>query len=172
MYSIQTLGIPKSNPQLQKRRIHTTLPPLRHIRPRIRPRSHNSRRIAPRAKWCHLKLQLPRFLRQRLRSTVILLDVEPTQQHDRFIVVDAAISGVAGVDGGVGVDAEDTAAAAEAVVEAAEVDGADAELAQGGGTHDAGLDGYVEVGFVEDRRGVREEDVLDGDEFSVTSSLL
>lgn len=46
-------------------------------------------------------------------------------------------------------DTHDTATAAEAIVEAAKVDGADAELAQDRGTHDAWLYSDVQVGLLE-----------------------
>ena len=47
-------------------------------------------------------------------------------------------------------DTHDTATTTEAIVEAAKVDGADAELAQDGGTHDAWLYGDVQVCLLED----------------------
>lgn len=86
-------------------------------------------------------------------------------------MVDAAVRRVFRVHSAVLMDAENTTATSEAVVETAEVDCADAELAESGGTHNAGFDGNVEVGFGEDGGGMREEDVLDCNELGVTGAL-
>jgi hypothetical protein len=48
------------------------------------------------------------------------------------------------------VNSHDTTSATKTIIEAAEVDSADTELAKSGGAHDAGLDGHVEVGVVQD----------------------
>jgi len=65
----------------------------------------------------------------------------------------------------------DTTGAAKAVVEAAKVDAADPELAQSGSAHDAGLDGHVEVGGVQDGRVVAGHDLAEGDELGVAGAL-
>ena len=139
--------------------------------PLQRPRGSHSTRITPRTKRRNLQLELSRLLCQRLRSTVVLLDVEATQQHNRLVVVDAAVCLVGGVNRAVLVDLEDTAAATEPIIETAEIDGADAELAESGGAHHAGLYGDVEVGLVEDGGWVVEKDLLDRDELGVTGTL-
>jgi hypothetical protein len=48
-----------------------------------------------------------------------------------------------------GMDVQDTPSAAESLVPAAEVDGADTILTEHRGTHDARLDRDIEIGFVE-----------------------
>jgi hypothetical protein len=65
----------------------------------------------------------------------------------------------------------DTTGAAKAVVEAAKVDAADSKLAQSGSAHDAGLDGHVEVGGVQDGRVVAGHDLAEGDELGVAGAL-
>jgi hypothetical protein len=61
--------------------------------------------------------------------------------------------------------------AAEAVVEAAKVDGADAKLAQGRGAHDTWLDGDVQVRVGEDGLRVLFEDLGNGHELGMAGSL-
>jgi hypothetical protein len=65
----------------------------------------------------------------------------------------------------------DTTGTAKAVVEAAKVDAADSKLAQSRGAHDAGLDGHVEVGGVQDGRVVAGHDLAEGDELGVAGAL-
>lgn len=62
---------------------------------------------------------------------------------------------------------EDAACAAEALVPAAKVDGADAVLAQHGGAHDAGLDRDIEVGLVENLDGMLRQNASNGDKLGV-----
>lgn len=68
-------------------------------------------------------------------------------------------------------DIEDAAGAAKALVRAAEVDGVDFELAEHGCAHDAGLDGDVEIALLEEGRGLRLEELADGDELAVRGAL-
>lgn len=68
-------------------------------------------------------------------------------------------------------DAQHTPIPTETLVTAAEVDGADPVLAQGGSAHDAWFDGHVEVGLAEDAGGVVLEKLRDGKEFGVAGSL-
>jgi hypothetical protein len=68
-------------------------------------------------------------------------------------------------------DTHDTATATEAIVETAKVDGADAELTQDRGTHDAWLYGDVQVRLLEDRRWVFVQNLAEGHEFGVACSL-
>jgi hypothetical protein len=65
----------------------------------------------------------------------------------------------------------DTSSSAEAVIEAAKVDAADSELAQSRSAHDAGLDGHVEVGGVQDGRVVAGHDLAESDELGVAGAL-
>lgn len=66
----------------------------------------------------------------------------------------------------------DAAGAAEAVVEAAKVDAADSELTQSRRAHDAGLDGHVEVGRVQDGRMVARHDLAQSDELGMAGALI
>lgn len=63
------------------------------------------------------------------------------------------------------------ASAAESLVPAAEVDCSDAVLAEHGGTHDARLDGDIEVGLVEDADGVLGQNASNGDELGVSGTI-
>jgi hypothetical protein len=69
------------------------------------------------------------------------------------------------------VDVHDTSASAEAIVQTSEIDGANAILSQGRGAHDAGLDGDIEVGIVEDGLRMARHDFGQGDELGVPRSL-
>ena len=117
------------------------------------------------------RLELSILLRFRLGRFVVLLDVESAQQHDGFFAEDAAVDGVRRVDGGIGAESHDASAAAEALIQAAEVDSADAILAEGGGAHDAWFDSDVKVRGRKDGKWMLGDDLAEGDKFSVTSSL-
>lgn len=128
-------------------------------------------------------MQTPTFL--------VLLNIEATKQHDSLSSVDAAIDLVRGFDVGamqlsvsqvcsdgsssqhsLVTDAHDSTTATEAVVEAAKVDGVDAELAQDRGAHDAWLDSDIQVGFLENLRVVFGKDLAQGNELGMTGSLV
>jgi len=68
-------------------------------------------------------------------------------------------------------DPHHPATSTKAIVEAAKVDGPDAELAQGRRAHDARLDRDVEIRILEDRRGVLGEDLAHCHEFGVARAL-
>jgi hypothetical protein len=104
-------------------------------------------------------------------TLVVLLHVESAQQHDRLLAEEASVDGVRRIDALVHVHSHDAAGAAKAVVEAAKVHAADSELAQGRGAHDAGLDGHVEVGGVQDGRVVAGHDLAESDKLGVASAL-
>lgn len=70
-----------------------------------------------------------------------------------------------------GMDVQDASGAAKSVVPTAKIDGSDAELAQSRGTHDAGLDGDIEVRLAQDAGRVDGEDLRDGNELGVTRSV-
>jgi len=70
-----------------------------------------------------------------------------------------------------GVYTHDAAGAAELVVVAAKVDGADAILSQRGGAHDARLDGHVEVRRAQDGEPVRAQYVLEGNKLGMARAL-
>lgn len=109
--------------------------------------------------------------RSRKLTLVVLLHIEPAQQHDRLLAEQASVNRVRWVDALVHVHRHDTTSTAKAVIEAAKVDAADSELAQSRSAHDAGLDGYVEVGGVQDGRVVARHDLAESDEFGVASAL-
>lgn len=68
-------------------------------------------------------------------------------------------------------DAHDSTAATKAVVEAAKVDGVDAELAQDRGAHDAWLHSDIQVGLLEDLRVVFGKDLAQGNKLGMAGSL-
>ena len=68
-------------------------------------------------------------------------------------------------------NSHDAASAAETVVEAAEVDAADTELAEGGSAHDTWFDCHVEVGGVQNGRVVAGHDLAESDELGVAGAL-
>lgn len=68
-------------------------------------------------------------------------------------------------------DAHDSTTATEAVIEAAKVDGADAELAQDRGAHDAWLDGDIQVGLLENLGFVFGQDLAQGHELGMAGAL-
>ena len=65
----------------------------------------------------------------------------------------------------------DATSAAETVVETAEVDAADTELAESGSAHDTWFDRHVEVGGVQDGRVVAGHDFAESDELGVAGTL-
>ena len=111
-------------------------------------------------------------LQEKVRLTlVVLLHVEPPQQHNRLLAEQASIDRVGRIDTIVHVNGHDATSAAETVVEAAEVDAADTELAEGGSAHDTWLNCHVEVGGVQDGRVVAGHDFAEGDELGVAGAL-
>ena len=68
-------------------------------------------------------------------------------------------------------NSHDAASAAKTVIEAAEVDATDTELAKGRSAHDARFDRHVEVGGVQDGWVVAGHDLAEGDKFGVASAL-
>lgn len=69
------------------------------------------------------------------------------------------------------VDMEHASGAAKPVVPAAKVDGANGELPQGRGAHDARLNGDIEIGLAQDGRRVAGQDLRDCDEFRVSRAV-
>ena len=69
-------------------------------------------------------------------------------------------------------NSHDSTASTKAVVEAAKVDGSDAELAQRRGTHDAWFHRNVQVGILQHRGRVLGENLAQGHKLCVASSLL
>jgi hypothetical protein len=70
-----------------------------------------------------------------------------------------------------GVNVQHTSGAAKALVPASEVDCSNAILAQHGSTHDAWLDGDIEICLVEDADGVLGQDASDGDKLGVSGTV-
>ena len=105
------------------------------------------------------------------RTLVILLHVEPAQQHNGLLAEQAAVDGIRAVDGAVRVHGHDAAAAAEAVVQAPKVHRADAVLPQRRRAHDARLHRHVQVGRAENGRRVARGDLGERDEFRVSCAL-
>lgn len=66
---------------------------------------------------------------------------------------------------------QDASCATKALVPAAKVDASNAILTQHGGTHDARLDGDIEVGLVEDIDGILGQDTSNSDKFSVPGTI-
>lgn len=104
-------------------------------------------------------------------TLVVLLHVEPPQQHDRLLAEQATIDRERRIDPLVHVNSHDTASAAETVIEAAEVNAANAVLAESRSAHDARLNGHVEVGGVQDGRMVAGHDFAESDELGVAGAL-
>lgn len=102
---------------------------------------------------------------------VVLLHIETAQQHDGLLAEQASIDRERRIHAFIHVDCHDTAGAAEAIIEAAKVDAANAELAESRSAHDAGLDGYVEVGRVQDGRVVARHNLAESDELGVAGAL-
>jgi hypothetical protein len=69
------------------------------------------------------------------------------------------------------VNSHNTTSATETIIEAAEVDSADTKLAKSRSTHDAGLDGHVEVRVVQDVGVVAGHDLGESDELGVAGAL-
>jgi hypothetical protein len=109
--------------------------------------------------------------RNQKLTLVVLLHVEPPQQHDRLLAEQASIDRIRRIDTLVHVNSHDAASAAETIVEAAEVDAANTILAKSRGAHDAGLNGHVEIGGVQDGRVVTGHDLAESDELGVASAL-
>lgn len=68
-------------------------------------------------------------------------------------------------------DTHDSTTATKAVIEAAKVDSADAELAQDRGAHDARLNSDIQVTLLKDLGLVFGEDLAQGDELGMASAL-
>jgi len=117
------------------------------------------------------RLELSVLLRFRLGRLIVLLDVKSTQQHDGFFTEDASVDGIWRIDGWVGAESHNAAAAAESLVQTAKVDGADAVLTKGRGTHDAWFNRDVKVGRGQDREWILRDDLAEGDEFGMAGSL-
>jgi hypothetical protein len=69
------------------------------------------------------------------------------------------------------VDVQDTTSAAESLVPAAKVDGADAILTKHGGAHDARLDCDIEIGLVENLERVLGEDASNRNKLSMSGAI-
>ena len=104
-------------------------------------------------------------------TLVVLLHVEPPQQHNRLLTEQATVDRIGRIDTFVHVNRHDATSAAETVIEAAEVDTADTELAESRSAHDTRLDRHVEVGGVQDGWVVAGHDLAESDELSVASTL-
>jgi hypothetical protein len=104
-------------------------------------------------------------------TLIILLHIKPSQQHNRLFAEQASIYRERRINALVHVNSHDAAGAAETVIETAEVDSADTELAKSGSAHDAGLDGHVEVGVVQDVGVVAGHDLRESDELGVAGAL-
>ena len=102
---------------------------------------------------------------------LVLLHIEPAQQHTRLLSEQAPVDGIRRIHALVGMNLHHASTAPEAIVQAPEVDGADAVLAQRGGAHDTRLDGDIEVRFLEHGLGVLGHDFGEGDEFGVSRAL-
>jgi hypothetical protein len=107
----------------------------------------------------------------RKLTFVVLLHIESAQQHDRLLAEQTSVDRVRRINALIHVHRHDTTGTAKAVVEAAEVDAADSELTQSRSAHDAGLDGHVEVGGVQDGRVVAGHDLAEGDKLGVAGAL-
>jgi hypothetical protein len=104
-------------------------------------------------------------------TLVILLHIEPPQQHNRLLAEQASIDRISRIDTLVHVDSHHAASAAKTVVETAKVDAADTELAKSRSAHDARFDRHVEIGGVQDGWVVVGHDLAESDEFGVAGAL-
>ena len=86
-------------------------------------------------------------------------------------MIDPSVARIARVDAGVLMDPKDSAGTPKTVVETAEENTADAQLTERRGTHNAWLDGDVEISFLEDGRRIGTKDGLDSDELSMAGTL-
>lgn len=116
-------------------------------------------------------VNISKVIRTLKLTLVVLLHVESPQQHDRLLAEQASIDRIRRIDALVHVNSHDAASTTETVIEAAEVDAADTELAKGRSAHDARFDRHVEVGGVQDGRVVAGHDLAKSDEFGVASAL-
>ena len=90
-------------------------------------------------------LQLPVPLCSWIGCVLILLDVEPSQQHDSFLPEHTSIAGIGWVRTGVIVDRQDTAGATKSIVPTTIVDRPNAILSQRRSTHDTRLHSDIEI---------------------------
>jgi hypothetical protein len=104
-------------------------------------------------------------------TLVVLLHIESPQQHDSLLAEQASVDRVRRIDALVHVNSHDAASATETIVEAAEVDAADTELAKSRSAHDARFDRHIEVGGVQDGWVVTGHDFAESDELGVASAL-
>lgn len=105
------------------------------------------------------------------RTFIILLHVKLPQKHDSLLPEQASVDRVGRIYALIGVDGHDSAAATEAVIQAAKVHGADAVLAESGSAHDARLDGDIKVRLLEDAGRVLRHDLGEGDKFRMACAL-
>jgi hypothetical protein len=118
---------------------------------------------------------------------LILLDVEPSQQHDSLLAKYTSIGWVWWIDcrtttlsarschyratSSLGMDIQHASGAAETFVTAPIVNFLYTILSQHASTHDAGFDRDIECRFLDDLKRVLCEDLLDGDEFRMTCAI-
>ena len=104
-------------------------------------------------------------------TLVVFLHIESPQQHDSLLAEQASVDRIRRVDALVHMDSHDATSAAKTVIEAAEVDAADTELAKSRSAHDARFDRHIEVGGVQDGWVVTGHDFTESDELGVASAL-
>lgn len=102
---------------------------------------------------------------------VVLLHIKLAQQHDGLLSEKSSVDGIRRIHAVVGMHRHHASAAAETVVEAPEVHRPDAVLPQRGGTHDARLNGDVQVGLLEDGLRMLGHDFRERDELGVARAL-
>jgi len=86
-------------------------------------------------------------------------------------VIDPSVTRIAGVDARVLVDPKDPTGTPETVVETAEENTADAQLTERRGTHNAWLNGDVQISFLEDGRRIGTKDGFNSNELSMAGTL-
>jgi hypothetical protein len=116
-------------------------------------------------------LQLAVALGSRIWRVLVLLNVESTQQHDCLLSEDPSIAWITLLKTLVGIDWENTSISSESIIATPIIDASDAVLSQGRSTHDTGLDGDVEISLLEFVMRETLEELGNGEEFSVSSTV-
>ena len=119
----------------------------------------------------HDRLQLSISLGAWIWSILILLNVEPTQQHDSFLPEDPSVARIALLQSLVRMNSKNTSISTETIISTSVVDTSNPVLPQGRCTHDAGFHGDVEIRLSESRDGELGEKLGEGEELSVSSAV-
>ena len=78
------------------------------------------------------------------------MDIKAAEQHDGFFSEDTSVNRIWRINAGIGTESHDSTTSTKALVQTSKVDCSNAVLAESRGTHDAWLDGNVQISLAQD----------------------